>query len=208
MWKGLIEVTGDGDAGFECGVANGKKTTSPKEDDDMKTSAQCSIKPFWSPWLAGLALGLTLLLTFVLTGHGLGATGFTTRLAAWIGIEVAPAATEANRYLGGMVEGGNPLPSWITWQVLGVVIGAAFAAWRSGRFRVQLDGARTLGTPRRLTTALIGGLLAGFGARISAGCTSGLGLSGAATLSLAGFAFLVAFFAVGLIVSRIVRGVV
>lgn len=40
-------------------------------------------KPFWNPWLAGVALGVTLLATFVLTGHGLGATGFTTRLSAW-----------------------------------------------------------------------------------------------------------------------------
>ena len=54
-------------------------------------------------------------------------------------------------------------------------------------------------------TALFGGLLAGFGARVAAGCTSGLGLSGAATLSLAGFAFLGAFFAVGLAVSRLIK---
>ena len=56
-------------------------------------------------------------------------------------------------------------------------------------------------------TALAGGLLAGFGARVAAGCTSGLGLSGAATLGLAAFVFLRAFCAVGLVTSRIVKGV-
>ncbi len=172
------------------------------------TIANRQIKPFWKPWAAGLALGLVLLLTFVLTGHGLGATGFTTRLTAWIGMKVAPQATQSNAYFSDMVDSGNLLSSWITWQVLGVAGGALFAAWRSGRFRFQLDRGPALGKTRRVFMALAGGLLAGFGARISAGCTSGLGLSGAATLSLAGFSFLVAFFAIGLLVSRIVRGVV
>lgn len=170
-------------------------------------AGQRSVKPFWHPLVAGIVLGLVLLLTFVWTGHGLGATGASTRLTAWIGLELAPAATEANAYLGGMVEdGANPLPSWISWQVVGVAIGALIAAFMGGRFRVQLDGAHSVGTPRRLATALIGGLLSGFGARVAAGCTSGLGLSGAATLGIAAFVFLGTFFASGLIVSRIVRG--
>jgi uncharacterized membrane protein YedE/YeeE len=106
-----------------------------------------------------------------------------------------------------MVEGGNPVSSWITWQVVGVAFGALVAAFFGGRFHVQLDGARSIGTSRRLVTALVGGLLAGFGARVAAGCTSGLGLSGAATLGIAAFVFLGTFFAVGLIASRLVRGV-
>jgi hypothetical protein len=165
------------------------------------------IKPFWPPLAAGVALGLVLLLTFVLTGHGLGATGASTRVAAWLGLVVAPAATQANAYLGPLVEGGNPVPSWISWQVLGVASGALVAAFMAGRFRLQFDGARSIGTPRRLVTALLGGLLAGFGARVAAGCTSGLGLSGGATLGIAAFVFLGTFFVTGLIVSRLVRGI-
>jgi uncharacterized membrane protein YedE/YeeE len=164
------------------------------------------VRAFWPPLAAGLALGAVLLLTFVLTGHGLGATGFTTRLTAWLGGQVAPAATQANAYLGPMLEDGRPLASWISWQVLGVALGAAFGAWRGGRFRLQVDGARRLGSVRRLVMALSGGVAAGYGARIAAGCTSGLGLSGGATLSLAAFVFLGAFFAVGLLASRLVPG--
>ena len=166
-----------------------------------------AVKSFWPPLAAGIALGLVLLLTFVLTGHGLGATGASTRVAAWMGLVVAPAATQANGYLDPMVEGGHPVASWITWQVIGVALGALVAAFMGGRFRVQMDGARSVGTPRRVATALAGGLLAGFGARVAAGCTSGLGLSGAATLGIAAFVFLGLFFAVGLVVSRTVRGV-
>lgn len=162
-----------------------------------------AVKPFWRPWIAGVLLGLVLLLTFVLTGHGLGATGFTTRLTAALGGDAA----RANAYLGPLFDDGQPLASWITWQVVGVAVGGLVAAWRAGRFRVQLDGARGIGTPKRLLWALLGGIAAGFGARVSAGCTSGLGLSGGATLGLAAFAFLGAFFAVGLVMSRVVRGV-
>jgi hypothetical protein len=157
--------------------------------------------------LAGVALGLVLLLTFVLTGHGLGATGASTRLTAWLGLHAAPAATQANAYLGPMVERGNPLSSWISWQVIGVAIGALAASFMAGRFRIQFDGVRSVGAPRRLATALVGGLMAGFGARVAAGCTSGLGLSGAATLGVAAFVFLGLFFATGLIASRLVKGV-
>lgn len=164
-------------------------------------------RPFWHPFTAGVALGLVLLATFVLTGHGLGATGASTRLTAWLGMVVAPQGTAANAYLGPLVDDGQPLSSWISWQVLGVALGALASAWFAGRWRVQLDGARSVGGPRRALSALAGGLLAGFGARVAAGCTSGLGLSGAATLGISAFVFLGVFFAVGLLASRLVRGV-
>jgi uncharacterized membrane protein YedE/YeeE len=166
-------------------------------------------RPFWPPLAAGIALGLVLLATFLLTGHGLGATGATTRVAAWLGIELAPAATAGNAYLGPMATASDrhPLSSWIVWQVVGVAIGALASAVLAGRFRIQLDGARSVGTAKRLATAFGGGLLAGFGARVAAGCTSGLGLSGAATLAISAFVFLGVFFAVGLVASRLVRGI-
>ena len=162
-------------------------------------------KPYWNPLLAGILLGMVLLATFVITGHGLGATGFTTRLTAWLGMYLVPAATNANDYLGGMVEEGKPLDSWITWQVIGVALGALLSAYFARRIQFKLDGSKFLGGSKRPFTALLGGILAGFGARVAAGCTSGLGLSGAAVLSLAGFTFLGTFFAVGLLVSYFMK---
>lgn len=168
---------------------------------------RADIKPFWSPMVAGVALGIVLMLTFVISGHGLGASGAATHAIAGVGLAIAPEATKANSYLGPMVSEGSPMGSWITWEVLGIGIGAAVAAFMAGRFRVQLDGAKKVGTTRRISKALLGGILAGFGARVAGGCTSGLGLSGAATLGISAFVFLALFFAVGLIVSRFVRGV-
>jgi uncharacterized membrane protein YedE/YeeE len=171
------------------------------------TGGHPAVKPFWSPVVAGIAMGLVLILTFSLSGHGVGASGAVTHMVAGTGLVISPEATKANAYLGPMVSDGNPMGSWITWEVLGMVIGAMAAAFMAGRFRVQLDGQRSIGTPQRVAKALIGGFLAGFGARIAGGCTSGLGLSGAATLGVAAFVFLGLFFATGLIVSRLVKGV-
>lgn len=163
-------------------------------------------RPIWNAHVAGAALGLALLLTFVLTGHGLGASGTPTAIAAVTADTVAPAATQANGYLGAMVQGGNnPLNSWINWEVLGVLLGALLAAWWSGRMRLRVEGPPKARTPGRLALALAGGILSGFGARVSAGCTSGLGLSGSATLATAGFVFLIGFFGAGLATGLLTR---
>lgn len=163
-------------------------------------------KPNWNAHFAGVMLGLGLLLTFVLTGHGLGASGFSTALSAVASEAVAPAATTSNAYFGPMVdEGYNPLDAWITWQVIGVALGALLAATLAGRFRWRIDGPPRLDNKRRLLMALAGGAAAGFGARVSAGCTSGLGLSGAATLATAGFVFLAGFFGAGLLTGVFIK---
>jgi uncharacterized membrane protein YedE/YeeE len=160
----------------------------------------------WNPHVAGVLLGLSLLLTFVLTGHGLGASGFSTAVAAVASHTVAPAATSGNAYFGPMFdEGYNPLNAWITWEIIGVAVGAFIAAMLSGGFRWQIDGPPRLGTVRRLALAVAGGMLAGYGARVASGCTSGLGLSGAATLATAGFLFLMGFFGAGIVSGLIMK---
>lgn len=162
--------------------------------------------PIWNAHLAGAVLGLVLLLTFVMTGHGLGASGAPTAIAAATSNVVAPTTTQANGYLGWMVENGrNPLNSWIIWEVLGVALGALAAAWWSGHLRVRVEGPPRIKSLGRLSLALIAGVLSGFGARVSAGCTSGLGLSGSATLATAGFVFLIGFFGAGLIAGLLTR---
>ncbi len=163
-------------------------------------------RPIWNAHLAGAVLGLVLLLTFIFTGHGLGASGSPTTLAAAASNAIAPASTQANGYLGWMVQNGrDPLDTWINWEVLGVALGALLAAWWSGRLRMRVDGPPRAGSAGRLSLALVGGILSGFGARVSAGCTSGLGLSGSATLATAGFVFLIGFFGAGLLTGLLTR---
>jgi len=47
--------------------------------------------------------------------------------------------------------------------------------------------------------------MAGFGARLAGGCTSGLALTGGATLALSGWIFMVSFFAAGFGGAALVR---
>ncbi|WP_197713961.1 hypothetical protein [Polynucleobacter necessarius] len=109
--------------------------------------------PYMNPLLAGILPGVVLLFTFLVTGHGLGATGFTTRLTAWVGMYVAQVATNANDYLGGMVEEWKPLNAWITWQVLGLAMGALLSAFLAKRIHIQMDGKTFLGGSKRPWTA-------------------------------------------------------
>lgn len=165
-------------------------------------------RPVWPPYIAGVVLGLVLILTFVLVGNGVGASGMFTRFAAVIGEGIAPQVTDANAYLGPMVKkGSHPLLSWIVFEVLGIAIGALLAAVASGRFKLMLEGAHKIGRSPRLLLALFGGILAGIGSRIASGCTSGIGLSGAAMLGVGGFVFLLTFFLVGLGVSLFMKRV-
>ena len=161
-------------------------------------------RPYWHPAVAGIALGLVLLLTFFITGHGVGGSGFFARLAAAVSGWIAPVWSEANGYFGPFLT-ANPLAAWITWEIVGVVIGAFAGAVTSGRFRAGVERGPGIGAPPRLAFALAGGILTGFGARLARGCTSGLGMSGSATLAVAGFLFLAMFFLAGFVVSRAMR---
>jgi uncharacterized membrane protein YedE/YeeE len=164
------------------------------------------IRPYWPPLFAGIALGLALLLTFAVTGHGLGASGFFTRSAAWLGGEIARPAALSNSYLGPYLKtAAHPLADWISWEIVGVVLGALLAAVSGGRFRLRLDGAPKASAPNRIAFAIGGGILTGFGARLARGCTSGIGLSGGAPLAVAAFVFLIGFFIVGIAASYLVR---
>ncbi|MES0875243.1 YeeE/YedE thiosulfate transporter family protein [Sinimarinibacterium thermocellulolyticum] len=197
-------ITGTG-MGISCGGDDG----DPREASHRPRYQDCPMNgpaPLWNPYAAGALLGAGLLLTFVLTGHGLGASGATTALAAAGSQLIAPEATAANAYFGPMVaDGRQVLDTWIVWQVIGVALGGLAGALSAGRFRWQVDGPRRLGVPARLLLAVIGGALAGFGARLSLGCTSGLGLSGASTLATAGFLFLIGFFATGAALGLLTR---
>lgn len=165
-----------------------------------------NVRPFWSPLVAGVALGLVLFMSFLLTGHGLGASGFFTRLTAWLGGEIFGPAIAANSYLGPYLKAAtHPLADWITWEIVGVMLGALLAAAAGGRFRLKLDGAPKLGGAGRIAFAIGGGILTGFGARLARGCTSGLGLSGGAPLAVAAFVFLIAFFISGIAIGWMVR---
>ena len=159
--------------------------------------------PLWNPYLAGIFLGLVLFATLLLTGHGLGASGAFSRLiAAGLG-QITPEHVRTSSYLTQYAEA--PLRHWILPLVLGVVLGGFVSGKLAGRFRVEtLRGPNTSRTVRWVA-AFAGGSLAGFGARLARGCTSGQALTGGATLALGGWAFMLALFAGGYLMAWFVR---
>jgi len=152
---------------------------------------------FWNPYLAGAGLGLTLLVSFVTLGTGLGASGAIARGAAEVTHAVAPQAVESNGYLGSWFEGGPALRHYLVFMAVGVFIGGLLSARAAGRARFQVERGPTATVRRRLVLALVGGVLVGFASRMAGGCTSGQSLTGGALMLDGSWAFTMAVFAGG-----------
>jgi len=160
---------------------------------------------YWNPYVAGFGLGLTLLVSFVALGVGLGASGSTARLAASAAHTVAPAAVESNGYLGGWFEDGSPLANYLVFMSLGTLLGGFVSALFARRVEVSVERGSRISPLGRLAFALAGGLLVGFASRMAGGCTSGQALTGSALLLGGSWAYLVAVFAGGFLVAPFVR---
>jgi len=164
-------------------------------------------RPFWNPYAGGVVLGLVLLGAFLLVGNGLGASGAANRVAIGAAHVLAPAATEANAYFGDYVGAGrNVLDDWLVFEVLGMILGGALAAYSGGRMRLGIAmGPRPMAGWKRLGLAFAGGLIMGFAARLGRGCTSGQALTGGSLLAVGSWAFMMAVFAGGYLFAPLVR---
>ncbi len=161
---------------------------------------------FWNPYLAGMALGLVLLSSFLITGKGLGASGAANRIAVAGANAVAPRHVDANPYMAEVKEDGkSPLDDWIVFEVLGVFLGGTVAAYTAGRLRKSVVRGPRITVPARLALALTGGTVMGMAARLARGCTSGQALSGGAVLSLGSWIFMFSVFAGGYALAWFVR---
>jgi len=163
-------------------------------------------RPFWNPYVAGVALGLVLLGSFLIMGFGLGASGAATRLVVGAAHLVAPKTVEANAYFSQYVgPGKHVLDDWLVFEVLGVFLGGALGAYSAGRMKLGIDKGPHASNGSRLVFALVGGVLMGFAARLARGCTSGQALTGGAALSLGSWVFMMAVFTGGYLVAPLVK---
>ena len=160
----------------------------------------------WSPYLAGVGVGLTLLASFVVLGSGLGASGAFSRATAALFNGVAPAYAKSHPYWRNyFANGGSPLNDWMIYLIIGVFFGGLIGAVTSGRLRRMVEKGASYSTRNRFLLALAGGALSGLGARLARGCTSGQALSGGAQLSLGSWAFMIAVFVGGFGLAYFVR---
>lgn len=163
-------------------------------------------KKYWNPYLAGIGLGITLLLAYVLVGRGLGASGAIMRFTAWITSIFAPEHVNANTYLAKYAgEGVNPFNNWLVYEVIGVIIGGFISGLLAGRLKLKTGKGPNISEKMRWVFAFSGGALMGIGARLAYGCTSGQALSGGATLAVGSWAFMFSVFAGGYAMAYFVR---
>jgi hypothetical protein len=155
----------------------------------------------WSPYAAGILIGLLQIPAFLIIETALGtSSSYVTvggSIASWIDASVL-RIDYVTRHVA---------PTAKNWWQVALVIGIAIGAWLSAR----LSGAvrrpispiwqRALGTPSpgwRYAVAFVAGFLMLFGARLADGCTTGHGLSGMAQLAVGSTIAVIAMFAGGI----------
>lgn len=150
---------------------------------------------YLNPYLGGVILGTVLLLSFYISGRGLGASGAVKNtVAATVNI-VAPKHVEHSAYYSQFAGGDKkPMSNWLVFEVLGVLAGAFLSGIIFNRLKIKVEHSPKITERRRLIFALAGGLIFGFGSQLARGCTSGAALSGMAVLSLGGYITMIAIF--------------
>ncbi len=167
-------------------------------------------KEEWSPYVAGILLGITGVLAVLLSNSLLGASGAFENLAGLVGKALAPKTFD-NMYFNFI------MPPGITWGVVllvGVFFGGMLGAFSSRTLKWgKKDAANSdeqwkkiFGpqTWKRWVLAFIGAIILEYGAGIAGGCTSGLAISGGMLLVPAAFLFIAGMFASGIVTALVV----
>lgn len=161
---------------------------------------------FWNPYLAGFALGLVLLASFLIMGKGLGASGGVNRVAVFAVDTVAPDHVNNTPYFARLkASNTNLLDSYFVFEILGVFLGGAVSAFAAGRLKRDVVKGPNITVGKRLVFALAGGTIMGIAARLARGCTSGQALTGGAILSVGSWIFMLSVFAGGYALAYFVR---
>jgi uncharacterized protein len=161
---------------------------------------------FWSPYVAGVLLGLVLLSAYFVAGRGVGASGALKRTVAYAESKVAPEHVKNNKYFGNYFKSEkNPLSNWLVFEVLGVLFGGFLSGALAGRLKWKVERGPQFTDGKRLLFAFLGGGLMGIGASLARGCTSGQALSGGATLAVGSWVFMMMVFAGAYMMAYFVR---
>lgn len=168
------------------------------------------IKPdgttYLNPYLGGVVLGTVLLLSFYISGRGLGASGAVKNTVAATVNVVAPQHVEKSAYYSQFAGGDKtPMNNWLVFEALGVLAGAFLSGILFNRLKLKVEHSPKITSRRRLVFALAGGAIFGFGSQLARGCTSGAALSGMAVLSLGGYITMIAIFGTAFVVAWMLR---
>jgi len=154
----------------------------------------------WSPYFVGASIGVLNLLAFGLSDRPIGCSTAYSRISGMIERLFRGNIVEEKAYYKKF----KPMVEWEGMLLAGVLIGAFISASLSGQFQIEAvpsvwDDRFGPDVTVRLISALFGGMIVGFGARLAGGCTSGHGISGTPQLALSSWVALVCFFLGGVI---------
>ncbi|MFO1304817.1 MAG: YeeE/YedE thiosulfate transporter family protein [Burkholderiales bacterium] len=165
---------------FRCACATGEGTVP---------------RAYSNPYLVGVALGLVLLASYVITGRGLGATGAFGAIAAWLAGLGSAEHAASNLAHAKYWNDGAPLLSWTLFLLIGAFVGAFISGAAANRLRWSVERGPHTSDGKRLALAFAGGFVAAYGAKIAKGCTSGQALTGGSILNAGSLVFMLAVFA-------------
>lgn len=149
---------------------------------------QKPLKTVWPYWTGALLLALLNIALFLVRGTPWGITQAFTywsgKIAALLGIPTDkwPFFFRDNPVL----QDGTYFFNSESFLDIGLVVGAFLAALAASEFRL-----RKIRSVRQAASALVGGVLMGYGARVALGCNVGSFYSGVSCLSFHGWFFLV-----------------
>ena len=151
----------------------------------------------WSPYAAGILIGLLQIPAFLLIETALGTSSSYVTIAAHMAA-FADTSVSKMDYFAKHMYGAKNL--WQVAMVIGIVVGAFASMKMSGARRQTISpvwnravGFRSLSS--RAPMAFAGGFIMVLGARIADGCTTGHGISGVAQLALGSTVAVTAMFA-------------
>lgn len=158
----------------------------------------------WSPYVAGILIGLLQIPAFLIIDTALGASSSYVTVGAVVASWIDPALAKVD-YVARHISDA-PKNWWQVALVAGIAIGALLSAWLSKAWRAPISPiwTRALGSSsagRRYAVAFAAGFLMLFGARVADGCTSGHGLSGMAQLAVGSTVAVAAMFTGGIVVA-------
>lgn len=159
----------------------------------------------WSPYAAGIGIGVLSWLVFLLSDNTLGASGSYAKTAGMIERLVRGRKVEDRTYY----RENPPEIDWGWMLLVGLVVGSFLSAWFSGDFHfvtVPELWKQHIGSNAffRWVIALAGGILMGIGSRWANGCTSGHGISGTLQLVVSSWIAVICFFIGGVVTALII----
>ncbi len=176
----------------------------------MKKILRYIQKETWSPYLAGILLGLVAIAAIWASNNLLGASGAFENLAGLVGQAIAPVLFD-NLYFNFI------MPPGITYGVMmliglffGGMLGAASSAtlkWgKKDAANSDPQWRRIFGpqTWKRWVLSFLGAIVLEYAAGIAGGCTSGLAIAGGMLLTPSAFIFIIGMFASGILTALLI----